>query len=43
MEYAKIPVLKLQDETKTIKFDICYNNVLGCINSKLLLAYSGLD
>lgn len=43
VEFARIAVMKLKDTTRNVDIDVCFNNILGVINSKLLYAYSQLD
>ncbi|CAD8200467.1 unnamed protein product [Paramecium pentaurelia] len=40
---SRVPVIKLLDQQNLIYIDLCYNNLLGAINTRLLKAYSQLD
>ncbi|KAL7083287.1 hypothetical protein ACP275_14G151800 [Erythranthe tilingii] len=40
---ARVPVLKLKDPTTGISCDICVNNMLAVVNTKLLRDYSQID
>lgn len=39
---AKIPVLKIMDTELRVEYDLCCNNVLGMLNTKLLFQYANL-
>ncbi|CAD8109171.1 unnamed protein product [Paramecium sonneborni] len=41
--HARTPVIKILDSQNLIFIDLCYNNLLGAINTRLLKAYSQLD
>ncbi|CAD8187678.1 unnamed protein product [Paramecium pentaurelia] len=43
VEFARIAVMKIQDQTSEIEIDMCFNNLLGVINTKLLNAYANLN
>ncbi|CAD8187294.1 unnamed protein product [Paramecium octaurelia] len=43
VEFARIAVMKIQDQTNKIEIDMCFNNLLGVINTKLLNAYANLN
>lgn len=34
--------MKIADESNKIEIDMCFNNLLGVINTKLLYAYANL-
>nr|GEW32452.1 UTP:RNA uridylyltransferase 1 [Tanacetum cinerariifolium] len=40
---ARVPIVKLMDPVTGISCDICVNNLLAVINTKLLLDYSKID
>ncbi|CAD8188977.1 unnamed protein product [Paramecium octaurelia] len=40
---SRVPVIKILDQQNLIHIDLCYNNLLGAINTRLLKAYSQLD
>jgi len=37
---ARIPVIKIKDVIEDVDYDLCCNNILGVINTKLLKQYS---
>ncbi|CAD8106407.1 unnamed protein product [Paramecium sonneborni] len=43
VEFARIAVMKIEDSNNKIEIDICFNNLLGVINTKLLYAYANLN
>lgn len=40
---ARVPIIKLMDPATGISCDICINNVLAVVNTKLLHDYSRID
>lgn len=40
---ARIPVIIIKDVVENVDYDLCCNNILGVVNTKLLAAYSKLS
>lgn len=40
---ARVPIVKLKDPVTGISCDICINNVLAVVNTKLLRDYAQID
>ena len=40
---ARVPIVKLMDPAAGISYDICRNNVLALVNTKLLRDYAKID
>lgn len=40
---ARVPIIKLKDPATGISCDICINNVLAVVNTKLLRDYAQID
>lgn len=40
VSHARIPVIKIKDVIENVDYDLCCNNILGVINTKLLKQYS---
>ncbi|CAK92619.1 unnamed protein product (macronuclear) [Paramecium tetraurelia] len=40
---SRVPVIKILDQQNLVHIDLCYNNLLGAINTRLLKAYSLLN
>lgn len=36
VESARIPVINIKDTIEGVEFDLCINNILGMINTRLL-------
>lgn len=43
LTHARVPIVKFTDPTTGISCDICVNNMLAVVNSKLLHDYSRVD
>ena len=42
-ESIRIPIINYENTKSKIKIDICVNNILGYLNSKMLKIYSSID
>ncbi|CAD8107425.1 unnamed protein product [Paramecium primaurelia] len=42
VDSARIPVINIKDTIENVEFDLCVNNILGVINTKLLNQYANL-
>ncbi|CAK63281.1 unnamed protein product (macronuclear) [Paramecium tetraurelia] len=42
VDSARIPVINIKDTVENVEFDLCVNNILGVINTKLLNQYASL-